>query len=72
MGLLELPTLAPEQKRLWSEFLSKTGYSRESVISVSYYSKTFLTHNGGRYQMSDGGKIKHLAGPSPYAEDRAS
>jgi len=67
--LLQDPQLNEEQMTLRSQFFSATGYGPSDLLSLNYEMKEFLTSNGGHYQIKDG-NIQHLAGPSPFLEDR--
>lgn len=70
MKLLELPIATTKQQRLklW-EFLEKTGYGPNDVLSLNYDTGIFLTRGGGKYQLKDH-KIKHIAGPNSDPNER--
>lgn len=73
MGLVPLlkePSLSETQAELRSQFFEATGYSSDDLLSLSFSSRTFLTRNGGKYQVREDGSIEHLAGPPPDVEDR--
>jgi hypothetical protein len=45
------------------DFLYLSGYTANDILSLNYDTNTFLTRNGGKYQLK-GKKIIHLEGPS--------
>lgn len=51
-------------------FLEKTGYSDQDLLAWNAGTGKFSMRNGGLYQMSEGGDIEHISGPSPDPEDR--
>lgn len=53
----------PKQNAL-DVFLRKSGYSRDEVWSYNPKNRTFVTYNGGKYQMSSRGEIRVLLGPA--------
>jgi len=70
MPLLKEMDLSEEQEKLKAEFFDATGYGSSDLLSLSYITKTFLTRNGGKYQLNDDGSFKRLAGPPLDVEDR--
>jgi len=52
------------------QFLELTGYGDRDIIAFNPTTGYFLTRNGGRYQLTELGKIMHLAGPSPDPTER--
>lgn len=70
MTLAETPmTQSPEQRKALFEFLRLTGYGPSDILSLSYETNTFLTRNGGKYQLRDH-KIVKLAGPNASPDER--
>lgn len=73
MGLAQLlvePTLSKDQERLKAEFFEATGYGSSDLLSLNYSTRTFLTTNGGKYQVGSNGSVIRLAGPPVDVEDR--
>lgn len=68
--LLKEAIWSEDQAEMISRFLEVTGYGRDDLLSLSFFTKEFLTRNGGRYRLMDDGAIKHLSGPSVDVEDR--
>ena len=52
------------------EFLENSGYGDDDVLAFNPMTGEVSTRNGGRYQISETGKILHLSGPSPDPTDR--
>jgi len=50
-------------------FLQLTSYGPSDILSLSYYTRTFLTRNGGRYRLEEN-RVIHLAGPDPDPSER--
>ena len=70
MTLAERPiTVTSAQRKALLEFLQLTGYGPSDILSLSYQTNTFMTRNGGKYQLSNH-KIKHLAGPNWNPDER--
>jgi hypothetical protein len=74
----EAPTTEPKSAastkqanaRMLDRFLELTGYEEDDVIGSNFKSRTFVTSNGGKYEMNKAGKvIKVVAGPNPPDED---
>lgn len=60
------PPPPPINERAFDRFLKLTGYKREEVLSSSPKNYTFVTSNGGKYQMNKKGtQIRVLSGPEP-------
>jgi len=57
------------QRRLLQEFLERTGYGPADILSLSFETHTFLTRNGGKYELNNH-HIKHLACPDPSPNSR--
>jgi hypothetical protein len=55
---------------LRSQFLEKTGYARSDILAWNFFTRRFMTRNGGQYEMTEDGEINHIAGPSWDPEDR--
>lgn len=55
---------------LRSQFLELTGYARSDLLSWNFFTRKFVTKNGGQYEMTETGKVIHHYGPSPDPEDR--
>jgi hypothetical protein len=55
---------------LRSQFLEKSGYSRNDLLAWNFATRRFMTKNGGQYELTEDGEILHFAGPSPDPEDR--
>jgi hypothetical protein len=51
-------------------FLEKTGYSDKDLLAWNPETLKFSMKNGGLYQLSGDGQIKHLGGPSPDPAER--
>jgi hypothetical protein len=64
-----LETITPAES-LRRQFLEHTGYGDRDIVVFNPSTRIFLTRNGGRYQMTDLGKVLHLAGPSPDPTER--
>jgi hypothetical protein len=63
--------MASAFEQMRSAFLSITGYGPSELLSANAESRTFMTRNGGRYQLSEDLKrVKRLAGPSWRVEER--
>lgn len=67
--LLREVELTREQEELRTRFFELTGYGPSDVLALNYNTETFLTKNGGKYELSSEG-IVHLGGPPPALEDR--
>jgi hypothetical protein len=52
------------------KFLEITGYGDSDIVAFNPRTGDFLTRNGGRYKMTDTGKVLHLNGPSPDPTER--
>lgn len=68
--LLKSPELTEEQIMLQNRFLEETGYGESDILSLNYDTRTFLTRNGGVYQVNEEGGINHIKGPSVDLWDR--
>jgi hypothetical protein len=44
-------------------FLKRSGYEKSDVISASEAKRTYVTSNGGKYQLTKQGEIRILKGP---------
>lgn len=52
--------------RVKAAFLKKTGYRESDILSSDYQRYTFVTKNGGKYQLNrKGTEVKVLQGPLP-------
>lgn len=51
-------------------FLDGTRYSSSDILSISYFTRTVLTRNGGRYRLTAKGKVIRLDGPSANPSER--
>lgn len=58
------------QDTVRQEFLEVSGYGDRDILAYNPTTRFFITRNGGRYQLTDSGKILHLAGPSPDPTER--
>jgi len=45
-------------------FLSRSGYKPTDILVFSNQSRTFVTSNGGKYQLTKNGGIRTLKGPN--------
>lgn len=59
-----------ESETVREEFLEITGYGDRDIIAFNPHTRFFVTRNGGRYQLTELGKVLHLAGPSPDPTER--
>lgn len=59
-----------ESETLREQFLELTGYGDRDILAFNPDTRYFLTRNGGRYQLTELGRIMHLAGPSPDPTER--
>ena len=64
------PELKDDQADLRRQFLDATGYGSSDILSLNYSTRTFLTRNGGCYQVEEDGSITHLYGPAASVDDR--
>ncbi len=44
-------------------FLARSGYEEKDVLAWSAQTLTFVTSNGGKYQLSRSGAIRKIMGP---------
>jgi hypothetical protein len=61
---------APATDKNTAVFLKKSGYKKGDVISVNAQKRTFVTSNGGKYQLTKQGEVRILKGPN-YPEMEA-
>ncbi len=67
---VELSDFDLDQDSVRQQFLEITAYGDSDILAYNPKTRFFITRNGGRYQLSEAGKILHLAGPSPDPTER--
>jgi hypothetical protein len=55
---------APPTDKNTGIFLKKSGYTKADLLSVNDQKRTFVTSNGGKYQLTKQGEIRVLKGPN--------
>jgi hypothetical protein len=55
---------APPTDKNLGIFLKKSGYTKADVLSTNGQKRTFVTSNGGKYQLTKQGEIRILKGPN--------
>lgn len=62
--------LDPVQEMVRQDFLESTGYGDRDILAFNPNTRFFITRNGGRYRLTETGKVLHIAGPSPDPSER--
>lgn len=52
-----------EEKKLASEFVKASGYKLNDIAALNVDRRTVVTKNGGKYAVSNKGRVRHLLGP---------